>query len=399
MITVLLFVLVTSKVIPVATCAIGLILAGLAFVLRPYDKAYLNKVEDKISSQKSFLASLKLKESEIATEYANISAKLNAINTALNSSIAVIEKQQQLLNESLSSLNSLNEEKSAEEIRLLAEYGKYATAENAEQVIASLETLTQKTAAQKELKQQLNFVLNDLNGISYEEAQRKLDAVKESDISLSENFEELKLEYEKILADITERKAQIAALTAEIRSALSSAEDTEQLKKQFAELKEKTDKQKEFCLCADIASTVLSESFGELRRSFGSVLEKKAGGIFEGLTDSKYSSMSISKSLDINVEKSGEFGNREIDYLSSGTADQAYLSLRLALTELMCKDSELLPVFLDDALTQYDDSRMKTAVEFLKKYSENTQVIMFTCHNSVVEVSKEMGADCKNLAN
>jgi uncharacterized protein YhaN len=40
---------------------------------------------------------------------------------------------------------------------------------------------------------------------------------------------------------------------------------------------------------------------------------------------------------------------------------------------------------------------MKTAVSFLKEYSEKTQVIMFTCHNSIYEISKEAGADCKKI--
>lgn len=399
LLAVILLVLITVKAVPVACGAVGVVLLILSLILRPIDTTALQSLEGKISTQKTVIADLKLKESEILQKFAAASTKLNAINTALSSSAAVIEKQQQLLNESLLQLNSLKEEKQAEETRLLQEFNKYAVAETTGQVVDSLEEITQKATAQKELKQQLNFVLNDLNGISYEDAEKKLAAVTNSNLSLSEDFPQLKKEYEDILSHISERKAQIATLTAEIRSSLSSAEDAEQLKKQFAELKEKTDRQKEFCLCADIAATVLNESFGELRRSYGSVLEQKASDIFEGLTDQKYSNMSISKSLDINVEKTGVFGNREIDYLSSGTADQAYLSLRLALAELMCKDTEVLPVFLDDALTQYDDERMKNAVGFLKEYSQNTQVIMFTCHKSVVEVSKEIGADCRNLVN
>ena len=95
--------------------------------------------------------------------------------------------------------------------------------------------------------------------------------------------------------------------------------------------------------------------------------------------------MSISKSFDINTSEKDAFGSREIAYLSSGTADQAYLSLRLALSALMAEEGEALPILLDDALAQYDDSRMKTALEFLKEYSEKTQIIMFTCHKAINE--------------
>lgn len=393
----LLLIFVVSSTISATGVGIGVILTVLGLVLRPNDPVPYQKLNEKITSAKNDIANLKLKISTVTSELSSNEAKLEAINTALNSSAAVIEKQQELLAECKKELSVFSAEKQCEEEKLFSEFSKYRTSQSFEEIISSLDEIATKTAKQKELKQQLGFILNDLNGISYEDAAKKLEALKYSNIELTQDFGQLKTEYEQLLTHITDRKSQIAALTAEIRSAVSGAEEPEQLKKQLAELKEKTDSQKEFCLCLDIASAVLTESFGELRRSYGSVLEQKAGSIFEGLTDNKYSSMSISKSLDINVEKAGVFGSREIDYLSSGTADQAYLSMRLALAELMCQDGEALPLLLDDALTQYDDGRMKTALEFLKLYAQNTQVIMFTCHKSIAEVSKQIGANCKNL--
>ena len=84
--------------------------------------------------------------------------------------------------------------------------------------------------------------------------------------------------------------------------------------------------------------------------------------------------------------------NREIDYLSSGAGDQAYLSLRLAVSSLMNKD-ESLPILLDDSLAQYDDNRTKTAIEFLKEFSNTTQTIMFTCHGHIKTLAEETGAN------
>lgn len=343
------------------------------------------------------LSALELQETTLSKEIFESTVKLEAINTALSSSAAVIEKQQQLLSDCKNQLALFKEEKQAEEKPLLELFSKYRNVESTDEIGDFLEEITEKTAKQRELKQQLGFVLNDLNGISYEEAEKKLAAVNSGDLSLEEDFELLKSEYEQLLNLITDRKTAIATLNAEIKSALSGAEDKEALKKQLAELTEKTDAQREFCAQIDLASAVLAESFAEVRRSYGSVLEKKAGHLFEGITCGKWGSMSISKSLDINVSETESFGSREIDYLSSGTADQAYLSLRLALTELICSDSEKLPIFLDDALTQYDDGRTKAALGFLKEYSENTQLIMFTCHSYIFEAAKELDADVIKL--
>ena len=140
---------------------------------------------------------------------------------------------------------------------------------------------------------------------------------------------------------------------------------------------------------------MLKDSFAELRRGYGSALEQKAGEIFKGLTGGKYEGMQISKSFDISVEKSGVFGGKEVAFLSSGTADQAYLSLRLALSALIFENAESLPVLLDDTLAQYDDKRAEAALEYLKEYSENGQIIMFTCHRSLYSAAEKSGAECQ----
>jgi uncharacterized protein YhaN len=145
-----------------------------------------------------------------------------------------------------------------------------------------------------------------------------------------------------------------------------------------------------------IAISVLNDSYAEVRQSYGSVLEKNAGEIFSSLTDGNYQNMSISKSFDIAVEKTDIFGSKELDYLSSGTVDQAYLSLRLALSKLISQDGEALPIILDDALAQYDDKRTATALKFLKEYSEKGQIILFTCHKAIVNLAN--GLEANNIS-
>jgi uncharacterized protein YhaN len=59
----------------------------------------------------------------------------------------------------------------------------------------------------------------------------------------------------------------------------------------------------------------------------------------------------------------------------------------------MCEGKELLPVMLDDALAQYDDVRMAKAVDYLKNYGKDSQIIMFTCHNAVSNEAIGKGAN------
>lgn len=368
----------------------------LSFVLRPADKQPLERLLERISALKTEIADLRLKSSTALSKLSVKQADCKALDTALNTSTAVIENQRLMLNNYRTELNNLLAEKQTAEKPLFEQFGKYRAAQTSEEVVAELDKLADIANNQKQLKQQINYILNDLNGISYEQAEQKLKELGESHIS-SEDFETLKTEYEGLREAVTDKKSQIATLNAEISAISQKYEDTEVLKRKFDTLKEKTDSQREFCLKLDLAAEVLADSFGEVRRSFGSVLEKRASEILNRLTTRKWNGMNISKSLDIAVSEEGNFGSREADYLSNGAADQAYLSLRLALSELMCSDTERLSVLLDDALTQYDDRRTAAALGFLKEYSADTQVVMFTCHRFICDLAKETGANIINL--
>ena len=318
---------------------------------------------------------------------------LEAINTALNSSAVVISRQKELLQEAEEQLLTLKTEENEALKVLIGAISVYKQAESFEEILSLMEDLSEKSLKQKEIKQQLNFISRNIGSISYEEASEKLNEISNLKTDSNVDFDKLKSDYEELLNDITEHKSAVAAAKVSVKSQSNALEELPSLQREVEILEEKIAEQKDFCKGIDIALSSLRESFAEVRRSYGSVLEKKAGEIFANLTDGKYESMSISKSFDINVESRDVFGGKEIDYLSSGTADQAYLSLRLALSQLMCEGKELLPVMLDDALAQYDDVRMAKAVDYLKNYGKDSQIIMFTCHNAVSKEAIGKGAN------
>ena len=388
------FVSVVLAVIKVYIPACISVLAGVVFIgAAVLSKKVIAKIRNTSDIIKAQIEALENENSNISQEIFDKKVKLESITAALNSSAAVIENQKQMLSDAENQLKELKTTEDEQTKTLTELYSRYKSVESIGEIETSVNELSEKAAKQKEIKQQLNFISKDLNGISYEEAKRKLEEMGSATADTSVDFAAIKERYEQLISAMSERKSQIATLKAEIKADLSRAENPEQLKKQLKEVAERALSQKEFCDAADIAMSTLSESFAEVRRSYGSVLEKTAGEIFVGITGGKYADMSISKSFDISVGERDVFGSREIDYLSSGTADQAYLSLRLALSKLICQDSESLPLFLDDALTQYDDGRMTSALKFLKEYSENNQLVMFTCHKSISDAAENFGAE------
>ena len=387
--------LVAKQYVPFGiTAMVSAVLISLYNVFTVADKKSAKRAAETAEIIKAQIDGFETENQNIDREIFDKKVRLEAITAALNSSAAVIENQQKMLTEAENELKELEAEKEVQYKTLTELYSRFKSTENIDEIIASVEELAQKTAKQKEIKQQLNFISKDLGGISYEEARQKLEGLGDSKADENVDFAALKEQYERLISAMSERKSQIATLKAEIKAGNAHSENPEQLKKQLKETAEKAISQKEFCDAADIAMQVLTESFGEVRRSYGSVLEKNAAEIFSGITGGKYSDMSISKSFDINVGEKGIFGDREIDYLSSGTADQAYLALRLAMSRLICQDSESLPLFLDDSLAQYDDGRTALAIEFLKEFSKDHQIVMFTCHKTISDTSQKHGANC-----
>ncbi len=94
--------------------------------------------------------------------------------------------------------------------------------------------------------------------------------------------------------------------------------------------------------------------------------------------------------FNISVEDRGDNRVREWRTLSSGTVQQAYLSLRLAIIELLGEE-ESLPIFFDDAFVYYDDERAGKALDFMIKLSEeeDRQIIHFTGHRRFLKALME----------
>ena len=386
------------KTLPFAavSAAIGAVLLILGFVLRPADKAKIDKFYSDLNRLKAENEDLKREREELYQKMTLLSARLEAINTAVNSGANVLEKQKAILSDCEEQSKSLKAELDTKREALLKLFGRYKKTESIAQIKNELEELSEKAARQKEIKQRLNYIVRDVGNITYDEARERLSALPDS-VKGETDFDALKREYDGVTAELSQKREKLAAAKASALSRLEAAENPDELKKEIAELKQKTDRQARFVKAADIALEVLKDSFAELRRVYGSALEQKAGEIFKGLTGGRYEGMQISKSFDISVEKLGVFGGKEVAFLSSGTADQAYLSLRLALSALIFENAESLPVLLDDTLAQYDDKRAEAALEYLKEYSENGQIIMFTCHRSLYSAAEKSGAECNEF--
>lgn len=373
--------------IPAAGAAVS---ALLSFILRPADKRALEDYESRLKAFEAEAERLNADKTDVLQQLSLLSARLEAVNTSLGMGTAALENQKKLLLESRKAMEEAENTYKAAEKTLLELYCSYKPAQSTEEIRHELDTLAGKADGLKQIKQKLTYLAKDLGNISYDEAREKLAALPET--ADSTDFDGIKAEYESLSEKLSENRSMLARAEAEDGISIKNAPDPEKLKAEIKELTDKISCQEGFCRAADTALEALQDSFAELRGSYGSALEKRAGRIFSRLTRGAYGSVLITKAFDMSVEENGRFGSREAEYLSSGAADQAYLSLRLALSSMIFETSGALPIFLDDSLAQYDDRRAEAAAGFLKEYSADGQVIMFTCHGAVRDAAVGAGA-------
>ena len=120
-----------------------------------------------------------------------------------------------------------------------------------------------------------------------------------------------------------------------------------------------------------------------------------ASEFFREITGDRYTGLRApaGEPVIIAVTASGE--EMRASQLSRGTREQMYLSLRFGLVRELSQHMASLPVIIDDALVNSDPSRARVAAECLGKLVDTNQVLVFTCHPTLVQQFKEACPDAE----
>ncbi|NLK94377.1 MAG: AAA family ATPase [Clostridiales bacterium] len=223
----------------------------------------------------------------------------------------------------------------------------------------------------EEIKNELKDLITENNPYSYE-------SEEEIEVNEKRKTHEL-LECEKKIKDIENL----------INTRLIGKRDIVQVEEELEEVKSLIEKEEKEVKAIDLALKTLNDSVDEIRKNIGPEINKRIEKNFKFLTDNKYLEVKLSSDYSMVVrDKLNLFHGK---YLSNGALDQLYISLRLALIELLFNDEEC-PVILDDALIQYDDYRRGKALLLINSKVKG-QIIMFTCQRKEEELLKKEGID------
>ena len=136
------------------------------------------------------------------------------------------------------------------------------------------------------------------------------------------------------------------------------------------------------------ALDALKEAGENLRRCLMPRIVSEAGAIMGNFTDGRYASLGVERNFDMTFETEGK--TRDAAYLSAGTSDIAYISLRCALLSVLFQ-SDAPPAVYDESFARVDEARLSRILSLLSAASDRgSQSLVFTCRTLEGSIAEKL---------
>ncbi len=255
--------------------------------------------------------------------------------------------------------------------------------------------IAEKKASLLERKNTLDIQLARLIGSAHEIQKFKEDVAAETDPTKTDQS------VDKLEEEITQMESKHSGLMHDLgakRNQISELEKSEKLgglRLEEENLKAQLRKVLSGWSVNALCHTLLKRSMTIYERERQPYVLKHAGQYLNKITRRRY--VHVIKKSDGNklVVETPEGLQKSVTELSRGTAEQLYLSMRLAFIKEYAKRVGALPLIVDDILVNFDSQRAKTTIRLLNEISGENQIIMFTCHPHTLDLCKSEIKDFK----
>ena len=142
-----------------------------------------------------------------------------------------------------------------------------------------------------------------------------------------------------------------------------------------------------------LARALIDDTVTRFEKNNQGPVVERASSLFKTITDGHYPRLLAHEgALDVENSK----GKRiSVESLSTGTAQQVYLCLRLGLAEARATKQTSLPLIMDEVLVNFDKERALGVAKAILDVSERHQILMFTCHAHTVELMQSTSGDVR----
>lgn len=195
-------------------------------------------------------------------------------------------------------------------------------------------------------------------------------------------LENFKVSYEEALGRMHQLETGLAAARA---VTVSPTEITQRISEMDAEIEELTRRHDAYCLAMD----TLKNAADAMRASVLPKVVTEACASVNRLSGGAFDAVGVDQELSMTFTRGGQ--TRDVEFLSEGTKDMAYISLRRALTGVLFGGTRP-PLIYDESFARVDENRLSRVLSLLSSPEDGTtQSILLTCRKLEADIADRMG--------
>ncbi|APH06067.1 ATP-binding protein [Bacillus weihaiensis] len=237
------------------------------------------------------------------------------------------------------------------------------------------ELLKQQKWIEKQLVLDKNIDLEKVTLVSSDELNKEIEEIEGQIRALEEEEEELQHHYSKTSVQILEIEKSGTYST---------------LRHDFETEKETVRDHATQWVVKSLAKELLHQTIERHRNQKLPEALDRISHYFRSLTSDTYHRVILPSQSDSFLVEREDGQTFYAEELSQATAEQLYLSIRLAMVKNMNKQLSL-PIIMDDSFVHFDHKRSKNTFLLLEELKQDNQVIFFTCHQHLTEFHHQSG--------
>lgn len=257
---------------------------------------------------------------------------------------------------------------------------------SAEDAVAELEKMRSEASKLSETILNLKTQLSP-----YDEAALRADSTISGTVVEvnEENVAEKRRELEFFVSQAKANETRIHELEKELAALRPQCENPARIAEKIALVKAYIDEYTKKHAAYMLAIEKILEAGDGMRENVSPKLAEYTCKLMGGVTGGKYREIGVDSELNVTVNTDG--AARKLDYLSAGTQDAAYVSLRLALINTLFRKTSPSVIF-DESFSRLDADRLGGMMKLATTLSESgVQSLILTSGEREAETMKNIG--------
>lgn len=263
-------------------------------------------------------------------------------------------------------------------------------ATNSEDFIQKATALEERARIENQLKE-AQTELEQISRTGQEMAIVEEDLLNFNQEDNTEHLETLNLELEDIEQDLVTTAENMGRLKQEYQNAKTDRTSA-QLRFEREQILEQIKKASKNWFENQLSKTGLNQLRSEYERTCQPETLAIASEYLCQLTNGKYTNIWTPLGEQFPKIDDQQGHTLSVSELSSGTREQLFLAIRLAMVERFRQNGVELPIILDDVLVNFDQERTIAAIQTFNAVAEKgQQILFFTCHLHLANLFEEYG--------